>query len=342
MSNSAFGNDTKVDPNLPVTADGVTYHLSCKSSDLADRVILVGDPGRVKYVAEFFDAGSIRFRSEHREIFIATGTYKGTPVSVLSTGMGTDNVEIVVNEIHVLKEYDLETRQWRPRVGDASAPKDAKLFDPSSVKLIRVGTCGSPYPEMPISALAITRYVIGMDNTCLFYKGGKTAPSKDLEEVRRVTREQSGLGAIDVYTTKAHPAITKSIVTACEAFNSSRAAGTPEQAYVVGTTATASGFYACQGRAVGRFREHLTVPNLVAELSKLKFNVSEGTEFVANIEMESSSLCYLSNLLGYQSGTVCAVVATRAGDQHIFATAEQTKTALANGIRIALDAIVSA
>ncbi|RNE95259.1 nucleoside phosphorylase [Trypanosoma conorhini] len=333
----------KVDPDLPVSPEGVTYHLKCKSDELADRILLVGDPGRVKDVAEYFDAGSVRFKSENREIYIATGTYKGTPVSVVSTGMGTDNVEIVINEIHVLKEYDFARRVWRPRTGEADVPQGAQLFDPSSVKLIRVGTCGSPFPDMPLGALAVTRYVIGMDNTCLLYKANEQVQrSKDLLEVQRVVKAQTGLGAIDVYTTKATPAITNGIVAACNNFNQQLSAGAKEQqAYVVGTTATASGFYGCQGRAVGRFRKHLLVPNLVEELSKLQFDVAEGKEIVVNLEMESSSLCCLSNILGYQAGAVCAVVAKRAGAEHLFATHEQGKAALANAIRIALDAIVA-
>ncbi|ESS67982.1 nucleoside phosphorylase [Trypanosoma cruzi] len=342
MSKATHTHGLMKDPDLPVTADGVTYHLNCKSDQLADRILLVGDPGRVDTVAAFFDAGSVRFRSENREIFIATGTYKGTPVSVLSTGMGTDNVEIVINEIHLLKEYDFERCAWRPRVGDADVPPGVKVFDPSSVKMIRVGTCGSPFPDMPLAALAITRHVIGMDNTCLYYKvKEQMQKSKDLQEVQRVVKEQTSLGAIDVYATKAHPAITNGIVAACKAFNGNLPAGSTEQLYVVGATATASGFYACQGRAVGRFREHLLAPKLVEELSKVQFDVSEGKEIVANIEMETSAVCFLSHLLGYQAGSMCVVVAKRAGAEHLFTTSEQSGQALKNAIQIALEAIVA-
>ncbi|RNF04601.1 nucleoside phosphorylase [Trypanosoma rangeli] len=341
MSKAASADHLKVDPDLPVSPEGVTYHVKCKSDELADRILLVGDPGRVKDVAEFFDAGSVRFHSENREIYISTGTYQGTPVSVVSTGMGTDNVEIVINEIYVLKEYDFVRRGWRPRAGDAHVPQGAQVFDPSTVKLIRVGTCGSPFPDMSLGALAVTRYVIGMDNTCLLYKANEQVKkSKDLLEVQRVVKARTGLGGIDVYTTKAHPAITNGIVAACKSFNEHLSAGAKKQEYVVGTTATASGFYGCQGRAVGRFREHLLVPNLVEELSKLEFDVTEGKEIVANIEMETSALCSLSNMLGYQAGSVCVVVAKRAGAEHLFATHEQGKVALANAIRIALNAIV--
>ncbi|KAG8345611.1 putative Phosphorylase superfamily [Trypanosoma vivax] len=327
-------------PDLPLTPEGTTYHLNCKSADLADRIILVGDPGRVEVVASFFDKDSIRFRTHHREMYIATGTYKGTPVSVLSTGMGTDNLEIVMNEIHLLKEYDVERGAWRPLVGSCDASSGIPPFDPSSVKLIRVGTCGSPSPSVPVGCLAITRHVIGTDNTCLYYRAEARGDTPDLQEVRRVAREQTGLGAIDIYTTMAHPAITQGLATACEKHNKAATTEEEKQPYVVGTTSTASGFYACQGREVGRFRGRITLPNLVEELSKLKFNLSTGTEVVVNIEMETSGLCCLSRMLGYQAGVVCAVVAKRAGDK-AFATPEQSTKALSNGIRFALDTIVS-
>ena len=101
-----------VDPDLPMTPEGVIYHLGCKRQDVADKFIFVGDPGRVKVVAERFDKGSLRFESSHREINIMTGKYKGVPVTCLSTGMGTDNVEIVINEIHALKGTMHRSIQW--------------------------------------------------------------------------------------------------------------------------------------------------------------------------------------------------------------------------------------
>ncbi|ORC76113.1 nucleoside phosphorylase, partial [Trypanosoma theileri] len=289
--------------------------------------------------------------SQHREISIVTGTYNGTPVSVVSTGMGAGSVEIVINEIHVLKEYDMARRAWRPRAGDSAVEgkeaNTAELFDPASVKIIRVGTCGSPMPTMPVTALAVTRYAIGMDNSCLFYKAPEIAALPDLQEVRRAVREHTGLRDFDIYVAKAHPTITQGIVNACEALNRKLGAATSStdsqtpQACVVGATATTSGFYAPQGRVVGRFHNHITVPNLVDELGQLRMNVSEGTEVVANIEMETSVVCYLSQLLGYRAGAVCVVVAKRAGEKRETASVEQTKKAVSNAVRVALEAIVA-
>src|SRR3989338_5736818 len=143
-------------PDLPMDATGRIYHLDCHKDDIANNIILVGDPGRVPKVATFFDKGSVRYDNVHREIRIMTGTYFGVPVTALSTGMGTDNVEIVVNELHALKDYNHETKVWSK--------------EPAPLRLIRVGTCGSPNPEAEVGMLAIASHTIGLDNTCKYYK----------------------------------------------------------------------------------------------------------------------------------------------------------------------------
>lgn len=338
MSHTGFGASGDVDPDLPLTAEGLTYHVTCTAENLADRIVLVGDPGRVKMVGTYLDKDSIHYEASHREINIVTGTYHGVPVTVISTGMGTDNVEIVMNEVHILKEYDAARRRWRTRVGeDASADPEEKPFDPSRVKLIRVGTCGSPNEEVAVGCLAITQYAIGMDNTCQYYEAPAVNHTPDVQEVLKKAQATS-LGKVQVYATKAAPAITNGLVESCKELNRKRGAA-EQQVYYVGTTCSASGFYGCQGRSVGRFRGHLTVPNLTDELSKLRFNVSEGEQRVSNIEMENSALCYLSNALGYQAGTVCVVIAGRSHTHRAFATPEQTSAGLSNAITIALDTL---
>ncbi|CUG90896.1 nucleoside phosphorylase, putative [Bodo saltans] len=322
------------DPDLPMTPDGVIYHLACKSSQLADKIVLVGDPGRVEVVAAQFDKNSITFRGSHREINIITGKYKGTPVSCLSTGMGTDNVEIVINEIHALKEYNITTHTWLSN-------KERK---PGAVHLIRIGTCGSPRDDVSVGTLAVSNHAIGMDNTCRYYQepeANKAASVKALAKAANATQ----LGSVGVYATKAHQDVVDAIVNSVEAHNKSKKAAADKQAYVVGTTASGSGFYGCQGRAVGQFRGRLTVPDLVDELGSIRFPVGSGknaqVEKVVNIEMENSALCYLSNALGYKAGTVCAIIARRAGALREFATPEVAKRTLANAIVIALDALVT-
>jgi uridine phosphorylase len=337
MSHTGFGSTGNVDPDLPLTPEGLTYHVTCTAEHLADRIILVGDPGRVKMVGTYLDKDSIRYEASHREINVITGAYHGVPVTVLSTGMGTDNVEIVMNEVHILKEYDVSNRRWRTRIGETPTDPSETLFDPSRVKLIRVGTCGSPNEEVAVGCLAITQYAIGMDNTCQYYEAPPVNHTPDVQEVLKKVQATS-LDKVQIYATKAAPAITSGLVESCKRLNSTL----PEaehQAYYVGTTCSGSGFYGCQGRSVGRFRGHLTVPHLTNELGQLRFHVSEGVQRVSNIEMESSALCYLSNFLGYQAGAVCVVVAGRSHTHHAFATPEQTSKALSNAITIALETV---
>ncbi|KAG5485020.1 hypothetical protein LSCM1_07100 [Leishmania martiniquensis] len=337
MSHSSFDSSGHVDPDLPLTPEGHTYHVICTSEHLADRIILVGDPGRVKLVSTYLDMGSILYEASHREINVVTGTYHGVPVTVLSTGMGTDNVEIVLNEVHILKEYDVQKRRWRTRVGEAPADPLETPFDPSKVKLIRVGTCGTPNDDVQVGCLAITQYAIGMDNTCQYYDAPAVSRTADVQEVLAKAQATS-LRKVQLYATKAAPAITQGLVDACQALNR-KADPSAQQRYYVGTTCSGSGFYGCQGRGVGRFRGHLTVPHLTEELGNLRFNVSEGEQRVANIEMENSALCYLSNLLGYQAGTVCVVVARRSRNDPAFATPEDVAKALSNAITIALETL---
>jgi len=304
----------KVDPDLPIASDGSVYHLACTPKDLADRIILVGDPGRVDVVGEHLDKKSIVFRGSHREIRIITGTYKKVPVSVLSTGMGTDNVEIVMNEIYALKRYNPVTATWA-KEGDASLPP---------VVLIRVGTCGSPRPDVPVGTLAITRHAIGMDNTCRFYESPKLTAS-EAELVKKL--EKTCLEATSPYVSTAHADVTNQLVKAAKAHGCS---------HVVGTTASASGFYGCQGRKVGQMK--LAMPNLVDELGAITFNKGEQ---VVNIEMENSALCFFARAMSFKAGTICVIVARRSGPLREFAPPDVTKKAITSAIQCGLDAVTS-
>jgi uridine phosphorylase len=322
-----------VDPDLPLTPDGVVYHLACRGKDIADKFIFVGDPGRVPIVAERFDKGSLEFDGSHREIRVMTGKYKGVRVTVLSTGMGTDNVEIVINEIHALKEYDVTTGAWL----------DDKKRPAGKIHIIRVGTCGCPRADVAVGTLAITHHGIGMDNTCRYYVSPykPTVGEANLCNAANAT----GLGRVGVYATCAHPDVTAALVASADAFNKGLKKGAAQQGYIVGTTASGSGFYGCQGRAVGRFRGRLAVPNLVDDLGSIAFTPSGAKgakqEVVVNIEMENSALCFLSKCLDYKAGTVCAIVARRAGDMREFATPAAAQEAIKNAITIALDALIS-
>lgn len=313
-----------VDPDLPFDDKGNVYHLACTRKDIADNFIFVGDPARVAVIAERFDANSIIFNGSHREINIITGTYKKVPVTVLSTGMGTDNIEIVINEIHALKEFDYATKTW-----DASFDKEKA----NKIKIIRVGTCGSPNPKAEVGDLAVTRHAIGMDNTCRYYKIPQTETTDKLAAIANSTELKNAGGC---YATVAHPDITKGLSERIKQLKSGRR-------HHVGITATGSGFYGCQGRLVGRFKEQCTVPHLVAELGTIELPIAGEAkpERVINIEMETSALCCLTGLLGYRAGVVCAIIAKRAGAVVEFATAEVGAAALSDAIDVALDTVTS-
>ena len=305
-----------MDPDIPLNPNGVVYHIEAEPSDIADRIILVGDPGRVPWAASFFDPESIRFDHQHREIRTITGTYKGTPVTCISTGMGTDNVEIILNELHILKEA------WTAALARSIEyhAKTGHWGKPSNLSLIRVGTCGSPQ-NIPIGSLAITQQALGLDNTCQYYTSPQDPESSHLTQLAN----QTPLAQIGVYASKAYPGITAALAHAARIHS-------PNRPHLIGTTASASGFYACQGRVVGRFKTHIRFPNLIDILGDLG---------VLNLEMENSALCFLSNLLGWRAGTVCAVISTRNKEHRTFATPKQVKDALHDALVTALEAIIT-
>ena len=322
--------DFKIDPEIPMTSEGVIYHLGCKAEDLADNIVLVGDPGRVPKVSAYFDKNSVNFKASHREIVIHTGTYKGVRMSVLSTGMGTDNIEIVMNEIHALKEYDVQTAEWRTM---AAGKKKAPV---PKVNLIRVGTCGCPQGDVEIGTLAVTRFAIGMDNTCQYYVGNK--PSAAVQALDKLANDKkTGLGEVGVYASASSPIVQEAILESAKACSKRRKA-------IAGITASGSGFYGCQGREVGRFKGRIRIPDLVDRLGALRLPAKvAGTkedQRVVNIEMENSAICFLSDILGYRAATVCAVIATRNKEHRAFATPDQAASAIADGIVTALDALV--
>ena len=307
-------------PDIPMDATGKVYHLDCRKDDIANNIIIVGDPGRVPKVATFFDKESIRFDNLHREIRIMTGTYFGVPVTALSTGMGTDNVEIVMNELHILKDYDHVNNKWSAE----AAP----------LRIIRVGTCGSPNPEAEVGMLAIASHTLGMDNTCKYYaRPPLQGTTKKLQDAINTTP----LGkATQPYAGEASAEVCQDLQTALAKVNNKRKA-------LIGVTASGSGFYGCQGRQVGRLQ--LAVPSLIEDLTNVTVpgagveGNNNGDLRVVNIEMECSSLCVLSQLLGYKASAVCVIVATRVGEKRTFAAPDVVAAALDDSLKTALMAV---
>jgi len=303
-----------MDTEVPIDASGKVYHLDCTSKDIATNVILVGDPGRVPKVSALFDEGSIRFKNSNREIVVHTGAYKGVPVTAMSTGMGTDNCEIVLTELHILYEFNTKEKTWtKPSV---------------PINIIRCGTCGCPQADVIPGTLAVTQLSIGLDNTGTYYAESEIPPPDTAMTELVKAIESSPLRSIPPYVSRAHPLVTESIHAAAPPAKRRRT--------VVGHTASAPGFYACQGRKVGRLGG-LKFPTLPDDLGRLK---ADGKS-VVNIEMETSSICQLSRILGYRAGAVCVVLANRAeGGKGSLLSDEDKGPAMLDCLETALRALV--
>ena len=258
---------------LIINPDGSIFHLHILPEDLSDTVILVGDPGRVELVASFFEEGSIRVDKSSREFRTVTGRYNGREVSVISTGIGTDNIDIVVTELDALANIDFNTRCVKP--------------DHKRLTLLRIGTCGAVQPDIPLGSYVFSEYSIGFDGLLNWYAGCRDVVDTAMESafVQHMLWPER-LPA---------PYFIKS---------SERLTTLFEKNSVMGMTISAPGFYGPQGRSV---RLPLTFDNLIGDLETFRY----GDRKVTNIEMESSAISGLSALLGHDAGTICLVIANR-------------------------------
>lgn len=260
---------------LIINADGSIFHLHVKPEQLADKVILVGDPGRVSLVASHFD--EIECEVENREFRTITGSYKGKRLSVVSTGIGCDNIDIVVNELDALANIDFETRMERQ--------------EPKTLTLVRIGTCGGLQPYTPEGTFVLSKMSIGFDGLLNFYAGRNEVC--DLAFEKEFINHMGWLGNQCI----AHPYV----IHADEEL-SERIAG---EEMVRGVTIACGGFYGPQGR---QLRIPIADPN---QNEKIMNFVSSQGERITNFEMESSALAGLARLLGHKATTCCMVIANR-------------------------------
>jgi len=263
------------------------YHLGLNSSEIADKIILVGDQGRVGEVALFFD--SVDVNKQHREFHTVTGTYKGKRVTVISTGIGTDNIDIVINELDALVNIDLESRIEK---------KEKK-----SLELIRIGTCGILNASIPVHSYILSQYALGLDNIAQFYQ--LDFDSGEVELLNELTSKLSFPKYIYPYLTKSSDRIFSKFADNESIHN--------------GITITSSGFYGPQGRTL---RLPLQSESLNDEMEK--FISSKGIK-IANYEMESSALFVLGKGLGHHCGTICLGIANRPLNQFSKAYKDEMK-----------------
>ena len=259
---------------LLIEPNGAIYHLGVKPEQLADKIILVGDPGRVPLVASYFSEQECDI--QHREFRTITGTYKGKRITVVSTGIGCDNVDIVVNEIDALANIDFATRYEKDEL--------------RRLQMVRIGTCGGLQPHTPVGTFICSAKSVGFDGLLNFYAGRN--------EVCDLPMERALLNHLGWSGNMCQPA---PYVIAADDELVERIA---KDDMVRGVTIACGGFFGPQGR---RLRVPLADPH---QNEKVESFLYQGQQ-ITNFEMESSALAGLAALMGHQAVTVCLVIANR-------------------------------
>lgn len=258
---------------LIINDDGSAFHLHIKPEELADTVIIAGDPGRITLIASYFDHGSIEMEKESREFRTVTGKYHGKRITALSTGIGTDNIDIVMTELDALANVDFSTREIKN--------------ERKKLTIMRIGTCGAVQPEIPLGGYVFSEISVGFDGLINWYAGRDKIAMKGIEE--------DFMKYMQWKETLPHPYFVKS---------SERLTSLFKDTTIQGMTMSAPGFYGPQGRTV---RLGLTYPDLVERLHNYQY---EGHKFT-NIEMESSAIASMAALMGHDAATVCCAIANR-------------------------------
>lgn len=257
---------------LILNPDGSVYHLNLKPENLAHDIIFVGDQNRVEKITQFFD--SIEFSTQKREFKTQTGMYKGKRLSVISTGIGPDNIDIVINELDALVNINFETRQ----------PKEQL----TSLNIIRVGTSGSLQADIPVDSMVMSKFGLGLDNMLRSYViDAVTHP--EIEDAF-VSQTNWDLKKGKPYVIACSEKLEK-LIESDEIFK--------------GFTATAGGFYGPQGRVL---RLAIQDPELNHKMDNFKFEAHR----ITNLEMETAAIYGLSALLGHQALSLNAIIANRA------------------------------
>lgn len=259
---------------LIINADGSAFHLHIRPEQLADKIILVGDQDRVNMVASYFDEGSEECNIQSREFHTITGKYKGKRISCVSTGIGTDNIDIVLNELDALANIDFETREEKA--------------EKKQLEIVRVGTCGAMQDDIPLGSFLVSEKSIGFDGVLAFYEGR--------DRISDLGFEKALVEAIHYPQKAAVPYVVKANE---ELVN--RIAGDD---MLRGCTIAANGFYGPQGRVL---RCNIAVEDINERITAFRYQGQR----INNYEMEGSAIAGLSLLMGHKAMTVCCVIAQR-------------------------------
>ncbi|MBL0740898.1 nucleoside phosphorylase [Chryseolinea lacunae] len=256
--------------DLILNKDGSVYHLNLLPKHISDTIITVGDPSRVYRISQYFD--DLEFEMNKREFITHVGTYKGKRVTVISTGMGTDNIEIFFTELDALVNIDLKTRE----------PKAKK----KRMKVIRLGTSGALQEDIPLGAHLVTDYAIGFDSLMNYYNlendGFEESIARDIQKKLALP--------FSPYVVKGSESLRHQI----------------GDDMVVGNTITAPGFYAPQGRTL---RLPIRYPKLMEDLSR--YHNKSNDFWLTNFEMETSGYYAMARMLGHDVVSVNAIIANR-------------------------------
>ena len=256
---------------LIINGDGSVFHLHMRPEQLADNVILVGDPGRVDMVAEFLT--DIEFRNASREFVSTTGRYNGKRFTILSTGIGCDNIDIVMNELDALANIDFTTREIKPVK--------------RSLNILRIGTCGAIQKDIPLGSFVFSHVSVGCDGLLNWYADRDRIAMPGIEEAFK-EHVQWAKHLPDPYFVMASEKLIDKFA----------------DCTVKGMTISASGFYGPQGRIL---RMPLAMPDMLDDFESFEY---EGRR-ITNFEMEGSAVAGIARHLGHNAGTVCCVIANR-------------------------------
>lgn len=261
---------TFTESELILNDNNSIYHLNLLPEDVADTIFTVGDPGRVPEVSRYFD--SIEIRKQKREFVTHTGYIGKKRVSVMSTGMSTDNIDIFLNELDALVNIDFTTRNIKPSL--------------KSLQIIRIGTAGGLQPDIELDSIVVSKYGVGMDGLGNLYQLPQTENEKNLRQAFEIHFEHNP--ALNIYTTSSDQNLLSLL----------------EKGSKSGITVTCGGFFGPQGRML---RAQPLIPDLIEKLQ----NFTWQNEKVINLEMETAGLYAMGTLLGHQCCSVSAIIADR-------------------------------
>ena len=260
---------------LILNADNSIYHLNLLPEDLAETIIVVGDQNRVPLVSKYFD--TLELKKGKREFITHTGTLNGTRISVVSTGIGTDNIDIVMNELDALVNIDFETRTIKE--------------EKTSLDIVRIGTSGGIQPDIETDSFLLSEYAIGFDNVLHFYES---------EHIQHPEMQLAFIDHAAWSVFKSIPYVVESDVQFTEKLRSDRV--------ISGFTGTNVGFYGPQGR---RLRLLLEDNDLNSKLSSFEYNGMR----ITNLEMETSAIYGLAKLMGHRAASINCILANRSTGQ---------------------------